>query len=66
MTTRTQLIFTWCAPIGVLVILVGFWPIAFWIPFSIFVVWLVVMPLALHRAIRESRPEPDDLVTAPN
>jgi hypothetical protein len=32
MSTRTQLIFTWCAPIAVLVILVGFWPIAGYLP----------------------------------
>jgi len=31
-TTRTQLVFTWCAPIGVVVILVGFWAIAGYLP----------------------------------
>jgi len=31
-STRTQLVFAWCAPIGVLVILVGFWPIAGYLP----------------------------------
>jgi hypothetical protein len=32
MSTRTQLIFTRCAPIGVIVILLGFWPIAGYLP----------------------------------
>jgi hypothetical protein len=31
-STKTQLVLTWCAPVGVLVILVGFWPIAGYVP----------------------------------
>jgi len=30
--TRTQLVFTWSAPIAVVVIFLGFWPIAGYIP----------------------------------
>jgi hypothetical protein len=37
---------------------------AFWIPFGIFFAWLLVMPVALHRAIRESRSQSDELITA--
>jgi hypothetical protein len=36
---------------------------AFWIPFSIFFVWLLVMPFALHRAIRESPCQSDESIT---
>ncbi len=35
---------------------------AFWIPFGIFFVWLLVMPFALHHAIRESRSQSGELV----
>jgi hypothetical protein len=31
-STRTQLIFTWGAPVAVLIILMGFWPIAGYLP----------------------------------
>jgi hypothetical protein len=38
--------------------------LAFWIPFSIFFVWLVVMPMVLHRAIVKSPAESDRSILA--
>jgi hypothetical protein len=38
----------------------------FWIPLSIFFVWLLVMPFSLHRAIRESSSQSDESITALN
>ena len=36
---------------------------AFWIPFALFFSWLLVVPLALHRAIVENRSQSDESIT---
>jgi hypothetical protein len=36
---------------------------AFWIPFALFFLWLLVVPFALHRAIVETRSQSDESIT---